>query len=74
MARMEGALPDFLRKHKVYAIFVSNLRRQYMRSFTTRDYFSKFTGESAVRIAFDWTKADEGWKFWEDIDALWRER
>ena len=73
MARMAGALPDFLRKHKIYKQFVSNLKMTYPK-LTSRYYFSKYMGASAIKIAFDWARTDEGWAYWEDIDALWRNR
>ena len=73
MARMTGALPDFLRKRELYKQFIRNLKMTYPK-IKTRYYFSKYVGSSAIKIAFDWTKTPEGHRFWEKIDAEWRER
>ena len=72
MAKMEGALPDFLRKRKIYAQFVVYLHATY-NHVTTRAFFKSHTDRNALRVAFDWTKTDEGFVYWQKINSEWQD-
>lgn len=62
-------LSDFLKKHNVYEKFIN----YSLEEFNTLNKISKgILNEVMLNTAFRWAKTSEGYKFWSNLDDLFR--
>jgi len=57
----------FLKKHRVYKKYMSNLRE----SGQTVEYMKAAPAVGLISWAFVWRKTPEGHEFWEGLDDIW---
>ena len=65
-------LDKFLKKHKIYLSFYRNTK-QYSGFTVDRLIACRENPAGLIVGAFPWSATLEGFKFWDNIDYLWKE-
>lgn len=70
---------DFLKKKKIYGIYIKEVLKQRKKSFFMKETFDRFfyeafmhdkySGQSIIDYSFIWSKTPQGWNFWSELNT-----